>query len=452
MTETATVDEVLSSLVENCLNISEINNTQISDMARQEVNYQLLRLYVDSIPMYSGDPHTLGIFISSCENIINIFSDPTNIANPINNFILRAVIGKLTGRALILIGSRSELSSWLEIKQALQLSFGDQRNIDCLVQDLIVLRPHKSESPYNFGMRVQDSRSLIVAKINSINMIPEEKILNLKNYDDLALKTFLRGLNGQLQNNVRLRNPDSLEKAMSLVIEEENFMYAQQRPNTINSQTFHPYKRITPVQNNQIKNSNPKNFQYNPFRPPIHNQPPRQHNNQHFQYSPNQKQNFQMQHQFLPVPMEGVETSPFPRGPVNIQPRPVPPKKYFTNEQVFGKPTNVFKPGQNKSTYTPTPMSISTRNTNQFKKFKPNGPPKYTFEELHHLDNLEETEPNNQYYSNDYYENPKYNDEYSEYSENYFYSDTPDLEDPYYDFEQNENTNFTQVNATDNPT
>lgn len=33
-------------------------------------------------------------------------------------------------------------------------------------------------------------------------------------YDDIVLKTFIYGLSGANQNNVHLRNPDSLEKVI----------------------------------------------------------------------------------------------------------------------------------------------------------------------------------------------------------------------------------------------
>ena len=61
-----------------------------------------------------------------------------------------------------------------------------------------MLKPFKNESPYNFGMRRQDARSLIVSKINCSNMSAAEKMIRLKSYD-LALKTYLGGLPGQLQ-------------------------------------------------------------------------------------------------------------------------------------------------------------------------------------------------------------------------------------------------------------
>lgn len=56
-------------------------------------------------------------------------------------------------------------------------------------------------------------------------MTQDEKLIRIKNYDELTLKTFIRGLLNPIKTNVRLRNPDSLEKATSLLIEEEHFVH-----------------------------------------------------------------------------------------------------------------------------------------------------------------------------------------------------------------------------------
>lgn len=248
-------------VTENQNNILPINPRQIIQPPRltmpPNTNYQLIKLYIDIIPQYNGDTHTLGIFIESAQNLLNTFFSADA---DLNTFLLRAIIGKLSGRALTLIGSRIELRTWDQIKDALNLCFGDQRNIECLVQDLISLSPNKNETPYNFGMRIQDQRSLIISKVNSSSLKTEEKIIYLQSYDNLALKTFIKGLTGQLQNNIRLRNPDSLEKAMSLVIEEENFSYSQNRHTNLNSQSFKNVQRLTPLrtsyQNPQITRPN----------------------------------------------------------------------------------------------------------------------------------------------------------------------------------------------------
>lgn len=61
----------------------------------------------------------------------------------------------------------------------------------------------------------------------------EQKQVQINSYEDLHLKTYILYLPLDLQTNVRLRNPDSLGKAMGLVIEEENFLYILSRSNSL---------------------------------------------------------------------------------------------------------------------------------------------------------------------------------------------------------------------------
>jgi hypothetical protein len=76
----------------------------------------------------------------------------------------------------------------------------------------------------NFGQRIQTVRSQLSAKVNSLSVLEMSdatKTIYLKQYDNMALKTFIRGLTGTLQNIIRLRDPKSLETAMNLVVEEQ---------------------------------------------------------------------------------------------------------------------------------------------------------------------------------------------------------------------------------------
>lgn len=76
-------------------------------------------------------------------------------------------------------------------------------------------------------MRCTDASSLLFAKLNLLPNIPSvDKHSKIHTYNDLALKPIIRSLTGQLQDNIRLRNPNSLEQAMSFVIEEESFLYS----------------------------------------------------------------------------------------------------------------------------------------------------------------------------------------------------------------------------------
>ena len=110
------IDELVNQLQVNLvpevqLNLNNLNST-MTTRPGQDINYQLLRLHIDIIPTYHGDTHTLGIFIESCESLIREFGNKTT---SLDTFLLRAIIGKLTGRALTLIGSRIELQTWTEI-------------------------------------------------------------------------------------------------------------------------------------------------------------------------------------------------------------------------------------------------------------------------------------------------------------------------------------------------
>lgn len=56
-----------------------------------------------------------------------------------------------------------------------------------------------------------------------------------------------------MQNNIRLKDPHNLEKAMSLVMEEENFYYSQNQNTNLNLQTrFKPTEQQQPFNNNKI--------------------------------------------------------------------------------------------------------------------------------------------------------------------------------------------------------
>lgn len=64
-----------------------LENIQIMVTENQttQVNYQLLRLHLYSIPHYEGNPHTLDIFLDNCENLIAAFASVTD--NRLNIFL-----------------------------------------------------------------------------------------------------------------------------------------------------------------------------------------------------------------------------------------------------------------------------------------------------------------------------------------------------------------------------
>lgn len=354
-------------------------------MARndREVNYSLLRLFVDTIPTYNGDGNTLEIFIEHCDSLISNFGNE-NPDDNFNSFLLRAIISKLVGNALILAGSRPEVRKWDDLKALLRLTFGDQRNLDCLVQDLMILQPFRNESFSSFGQRIQKCRSSICSKLKSMNITPDEKILQLKNYDELALKTFIRGLSGRIQDMVRLRNPDSIELAISYVLEEENFLLNQRQTSSFRNMAQKPSQRPQlpsfPRPNLPFPNiSNLPNYQQyqprpisNAFPQTFPQKTPQQYFPQHLQYNPPPPQQFpqQIRQQF---PSQSIPVQPRPNYHTN--------QKFLTNKEVFGS-RNVFRPTGQIPSNKPEPMSTTSRFTQ---------PRRNITSQLHNIEQFEES-------------------------------------------------------------
>lgn len=303
----------------------DISNLQLTEMS---IDYQMLKLNIDTIPSFDGSTEMTNIFIDRCEAVLSEYRAQNNTT--INNYLIKAIISKLSGRAIIAIGSRPELKKWPEIRQALYQRFGDTRDIDCLCQELLNMRPRYKESYLDFAERLQLLRSKLAMKINSLpetNMNKDTKIAQLELYDQTALKTFIRGLRGNFQNIIRIKNPSSLESAISLLIEEQNFQYTVRQSNSSHFYT----KGDQP--NSQFKNSKPNRAIPENFK---NNFP--------------QKNNDSRTNVFLP---KGYNNNP--------------PPQAMSSRTVYNKnyPKNVFKPKGYNNNPRPEPMStrtISSRN------------------------------------------------------------------------------------------
>lgn len=337
--------------------IQQTPENQINQNLIQEImsnpNYSLIRYQADNIPCFDGNSKQISRFIRSCEHFLTNHQDTTNNEAKINVCLFDTIIGKLTGRAADLVGSRMELNSWLLIKNALINTFSDQRSEDCLVQDIISMRLEKNEPIQNFGLRIQDSRSLLFTKINNTNLEAQIKLLKIHQYDDLCLKTFINNLNYHMQLVVRLKSPGSLEQAMSFVREEENFINYKNRSNFNNrNMPTQAQKQNKPFQQQTYNNSQAhysnnmpqplfrpqQNFTPN-FNPNFRPNMPFQRQNFGNQFQPNfQRSNIMQPNRFTPRNTFTPMTRPF-----------------FNNNNTGAIPRN--------NTQKPEPMDTSSGNT-----------------------------------------------------------------------------------------
>lgn len=358
----------------------ESDSDNETNMTR-EINFNVLKLELDSIITYDGNVNTLNIFINLCDRLVNKYGNAINVKDDINSTLVNAIIGKLRDRALLLIGNRTDIDTWQKLRATLIETFSDQRNVECLIQDIITLRPFKNETIFNFGQRCQDVRELVRAKTSILPITAAEKTVRIKTYDDLALQTFIRNIPGNIQMMIRVKNPQTIEQALSMVIEEENFLYSQNKSNSLNASQHRPLTKMSP--GNSLFKPNQYQNQMSSFQNHFANIP--QFNSPAVQYR-------------QPQP------SPFPRGPINMPQPVIRPQRYFTNAEVFGKPqySGQTRNSNPNSPYTPTPMSTSTinqskRNFTHFQKpqnfFRPTGQkPNFISQELNYNDQNEQSE------------------------------------------------------------
>src|SRR3978361_224471 len=133
MTDKQSIEQLSEYLASTLQLNSEIANDTPSTMPSDtKPDMQLLKLYVDTVPHYDGNKDTLEVFISSCDFLFSTFKTTTDAL--LRHYLISDILGKHVVRAQIIIPTRAELDSWDKIKEALRLSFGDQRNIDCLEQ------------------------------------------------------------------------------------------------------------------------------------------------------------------------------------------------------------------------------------------------------------------------------------------------------------------------------
>ncbi|KAF5287002.1 hypothetical protein FQA39_LY16116 [Lamprigera yunnana] len=296
---------------------------------------------------------------------------------------------KRTARYVFII---SNFQTWSQVKTALINRFGDCRNENFLENDLITCFQLTSESYQDYYERIRTKLQCLLEQININEDNEPLKNYKIQIFNKKALATYLSGLVEPyyLLIFMNYHTVNSLEECLLKLKDYDNH---RQQANFMNfmrqkDQNKHNYKPINNYQKpqqfkphqNKSPNFNPQNasrqFNYNPQIP------------SHNHYTDNSVHS-QERSKRTPIVSTGKRQRCYHRcwdkyfdklGPINIQNRPIT-TKYPTNDEIFGK----------KIESRPTPMSISTRNTNanyrpnfprQQNVFQSNGPRNFKSEEL----------------------------------------------------------------------
>lgn len=219
------------------------------------------------IPIFNGDEKLLNLFIRKCEYVIARCRLDGNPEQDL--YVYQVITSRLAGRAAQLISERQDIDTWSELKNALEQHFGDPRSEECIAIELETLKMNNGESYLDFCNRIQHVKSTLIAKVN---LISDDNLRKSKItiYDSMSMNVFLFNLPEDLLRIVRLKGCNSLEKALSIVLEEVNFMYQYNSKNKMMKSQNISVPKPQPVNPNPfIERSGMKQF-FTPTQPQPH--------------------------------------------------------------------------------------------------------------------------------------------------------------------------------------
>lgn len=371
----------IENLTLNMENQGRQNQTQLQVQAPQQ-QIQILPFEVkpmDQIPYFTGE--NLSRFIKHCEHIISLYYDKRNQNINQNKAILNSIMTKISDECFSRI-SMYPCNTWDDLKQLLIRHFGDKRDAETLLYNLINLKQNRRRCVeyYSEFSEILDS---LITKVDKSDQ---------HFYMKLSVKHFIRNLDPLIGISVQNSSPKTLPEAYEIAQQIEDAYpeyFAKKRQNNL-KQSQKPTKKLTyiPIINTgkQLPPSFPNNI--------------------------------------TPQTFPETNSIRFPSQPINIQSRPVK-RNFPTNQQVFGKPKNVFAPNSSTSNKqpNPTPMSTSTntRKTNKFRSHfqnNSNQPPNFVSEELFEVEDNDEEETQYQTENEDEF-NFEEDDSNTEYEQNF---------------------------------
>lgn len=274
---------------------------------------------IKDLPTFSGDPNEVSVWIDDAEGLVKLYQPRANSSiNDKNKFhvICKAIRRKIKGEANDALVASNVNINWYSIKKTLLTYYGEKRDIVTLDYQLMNAsqRGRPIEEYYD---EVNKLLSLIANQIKTDMryMHPEASRAMLENFNDKAIDSFMRGLDGDLGKFLKNYRPESLAQAFSYCISFQNIEYRKTLTRN------RPLETNLPVIRNQIPPripNKPIHFQ-KPFIQPNWTPPPRNY------FPPKPPQFLQNR--------PNIQTNPFnkpipprfpPRNPFQKQDKPEP--------------------------------------------------------------------------------------------------------------------------------
>ena len=158
-------------------------------------------------------------FINNCKNAFKQVTDAQK------ENLLNYIISQLRGRAEAAC-SIKEFNDFQQLEDFLVSQFGERKHYATLITDLLDCRQTYGETVSQFGQKIEICLSELLTEIHMSTPAGKhiETIGRYAAMKDLAIHTFMKGLNPKLSIIVRCRNPETLNEAINLASSEEKFI------------------------------------------------------------------------------------------------------------------------------------------------------------------------------------------------------------------------------------
>lgn len=221
-----------------------------------------LNVLIKFINKYDGSRERLTAFTNNCKHAISLASSSQQ------DILLKYILSQLEGRAESAC-SIKEFESWEQLENFLKSQFGERKHYAALLSDLQNCKQLPNETVNQFALRIESCLSKLLTEINI--SIPTKKKGELAGrvaaMQDLALHTFMIGLNPSLSTFVRCRDPETLNEAINFAVSEEKILLAtrrnapsfsqnQGRPRQFPNRSF-PQLMNRPFNNNNMSSAAP---------------------------------------------------------------------------------------------------------------------------------------------------------------------------------------------------
>lgn len=216
------------------------------------------KTFIEIIPIFDGDVRKLQMFLKKVQYMLDTFKGDQKQ----NEYLYHIITSRLSIEVAALVAEHNNINTWQELKELLIRNYGDPRTEDSILLELDSLKINKEENYVEFCHRLKKIQSSLLLKLNETINEEAVRIAKQEIYKKTALKIFIYNMPVHLMRLLRLKNVNTLEDALKIVLEEQNFQIVYDKKNPtrypVNRFNYNGYDRQQ-QENFQKQNSNYQN-------------------------------------------------------------------------------------------------------------------------------------------------------------------------------------------------